>query len=890
MADENWQKIREIFDSALSRQPEERQKYITEVCGTDYKLLSEVESLLASLDSADSFLEQPAVTKVAKVIPKKSKKLVTGQNLGHYQILEQIGTGGMGEVYLAEDKRLERRVAIKILNTQFAGHESNLQRFIREARAASALNHPSILVIHEIGEEDEAHFIVSEYIKGKTLREILREKSLKLSEVLDIVIQIANALNAAHEARLVHRDIKPENVMIRPDGFIKVLDFGLAKLVEEKHKSFLGLGESIFTQNDTAKGVILGTVNYMSPEQAKGEKVDERTDIFSLGAVIYEMLTGRTPFAGDSISETFANLIHIEPQPLSVDLPDELQRIVLKMLCKKKEERYQSSKDLIADLKKVKEYSNWEAKPEYSAKPRNGNATEFLPTTTGDANKTTTQNQNSFSLAIQQNKPLAAFALIALLICSIGIVYYFYITKNTTLAGKKSIAVLPLKPINTANRDELYEFGIADSLITKFGAMKGFVVRPLSATRKYSDLNQDPIAAGREQQVDYVLTSNYQLADGKIRITAQLFNVSNGQIEETYKGEKNVGDLFAMQDAIAGELGNKLLTLFATTEGSPTAKRGTNNEEAYRLYLQGKNLTMRRNKEWKNKSIECFEQAIKLDPNYALAYARMAFAYYFGGISENSAANAAKVRELVNKALELDPNLAEAYVARGFVSGVYDWDPRAAEKDYLSAIELEPNNDTAHWLYAMNLSNRGRFNEAFAEIETAQTIDPDAAVYMWHRGQILYYARRYDEAITQFQQVIDLDDRPMQSYEGLSRVYEIKGDYVTAYQFFLKSEERSKRNDRLEIYQKAYQTAGWMGVRRKILEFSKPDEPRFPGGAFNIAKECAMLGEKELALDYLNKAVENRRWLISTLNVEPAFDSLRDDPRFDELVNRFGLR
>lgn len=451
----------------------------------------------------------------------------------------------------------------------------------------------------------------------------------------------------------------------------------------------------------------------------------------------------------------------------------------------------------------------------------------------------------------------------------------------------RSIAVLPVKPVNAAARDELYDFGIAESIIHRLSVAKGFYVRPLSATRQYTDLAQDPLVAGREQRADYVLASNYQVADGKIRVTAQLFNVASGQIEETYKTEKAVGDFFALQDAIANEIGNLLQTRFAITFNKPTARRGTTNEDAYRLYLQGKNLAMFGKKEGFKKAIECFEQAIKLDPNFAGAYARMAFAYYAGGISENSSANAAKVKEIVNKALELDPNLAEAYVSRGFVSGLYDWDFRAAEKDHLRAIELEPNNETAHWLYAMTLSNRGRFDEALAEIETAQAIDPGATMYMEHRGRILYYARRYDEAITQFKQVIDLDDRPNQPYEGLSRIYEIKGDYAAAYQFFLKKEERSPRKDRLEIYQKAYETAGLIGARRELAEYSGPGSG---SGSFDLARLYALQGEKDAAFESLNKAVEKRSWLIVTLNVEPALDNLRDDPRFDELLGRVGFK
>ncbi len=431
MADENWQKVRKVFDSALRRKPEERRKFVIEICGGDKLLLAEVESLLLSLDSAEDFMETPAVAKVADVIEAETKKLETGKCFGHYEIVRQIGAGGMGEVYLARDKKLNRQVAVKILNEKFSRDESNLRRFISEAKAASALNHPNILVIHEIGEADDAHYIVSEFIKGKTLREILKEKTLELSEVLDVSIQIANALCTAHEARLIHRDIKPENIMIRPDGYVKVLDFGLAKLVEQKNQSILGLEDNAAKQNQTAKGIILGTVNYMSPEQAKGERVDERTDVFSFGVVLYEMLAGRTPFAGDSVSETFANLINQEPQPLvrfAEGVPDELQRIVFNLLRKNKDERYQTIKDVLTDLKDLREKLSLEEKSERSAASENGNATAIRQATTGSVNKQTAETQYSFSQKIKRHKPLAASALAALLsvgvLAGIGFVRY----------------------------------------------------------------------------------------------------------------------------------------------------------------------------------------------------------------------------------------------------------------------------------------------------------------------------------------------------------------------------------------------------------------------------------------------------------------------------------
>jgi len=331
VTEEHWQKAKRIFDDALRQKPEARARFVSEVCGDDKTLFREVESLLSSFDSAGSFLETPAVAKVADMIEIETKKLEAGKRFGHYEIIEQIGIGGMGEVYLAQDTKLDRKVAVKILNEEFSQDESNLQRFVSEAKAASALNHPNILTIYEFGEAEDARFIVSEYIEGKTLRELIRESSLRMSEILNISIQITGALSAAHQAHLVHRDIKPENIMIRPDGYVKVLDFGLAKLVEQKNKSILNLEEPTVRQNLTAKGAILGTVNYMSPEQARGKRVDARTDIFSFGVVLYEMLTGEQPFRGETINHTIVAILEKEPRPVSQfisNYPPPIERII----------------------------------------------------------------------------------------------------------------------------------------------------------------------------------------------------------------------------------------------------------------------------------------------------------------------------------------------------------------------------------------------------------------------------------------------------------------------------------------------------------------------------------------------------------------------------------
>jgi serine/threonine-protein kinase len=895
MTDPKWQQVKKVFDGALRQKPEDRAGFVEDACGNNKSLLREIESLLLSHDEADGFMESPAIAQIPGALPGGTKQLEAGTSLGHYEIIKQIGAGGMGEVYLAKDKKLDRQVAIKILNERFSRDESNLRRFVSEARAASALNHPNILTIYEIGESDDVHYIVSEFIKGNTVRETLKENTLELSAVLDISIQIANALCAAHEARLVHRDIKPENIMIRPDGFVKVLDFGLAKLVGQENKSILGLEHSTALQNHTAKGVIMGTVNYMSPEQAKGEKVDQRTDIFSLGVVIYEMIAGRTPFGGDSVSETLANLINSEPKPLarfSTNVPDELQRIISKMLRKSADVRYQTMKDALVDLKDLREHLSLEEKSERYASFESKNSTAVLRAVTGDANKQTGETQNTFSQTIRRHKALAKFALVALLIGVAGLAFYYfsYLRREAPTAdGKKSIAVLPVKPINTANRDEIYEIGIADSLILKLGSMKGFVVRPLSATRQYTDIDQDSVAAGEEQQVDYVLASNYQLAGGKIRVTSQLINVKSGQIEETYSTEKDVANVFAMQDLIAGEVGDKLSARFGGTSGGAAAKRGTTNEEAYRLYLQGIYLNDQRTQSDSQKAVDAFEQAIQLDPNYARAWAGKAHAHRSFSNYGSRATNVHEQHRLsmyaIKKSLELDPNLSEAYSVLCENKMYYEYDFAGAETACKRAIALKPDSPQAHNIYARFLMGPGRrLDEAITEIKTAIDLDPAALYHQAIYRIVLTFARRYDEANQQLERLVAIHPTSAVGSFWYVGGVEMPGDNSESFERLMRFQTLANTDEQTkQLYKTAYQTSGWKGVLRERAKWLH--EYKLAHAYFSACVH-AQLGDKDKAFEYLEHSHQERELWMAYLQTDPRLDSLRGDPRFNELVAR----
>lgn len=486
----------------------------------------------------------------------------------------------------------------------------------------------------------------------------------------------------------------------------------------------------------------------------------------------------------------------------------------------------------------------------------------------------------------RRNRNIAVLGLVLMVAGAFVFAAYFFARKQTVPDNKKTIAVLPFKPINTAARDEIYEIGIADSLIHRLSSMKGFVVRPLSAIRKYADIEQDPVAAGREQQVDYVLASNYQLVGGKIRVTAQLFNVANGQIEETYKTEKDAGDIFAMQDAVGSEVGNLLLTRFATTSDSPKAVRGTVNEEAYRLYLQGMYLCDKRDLADARKAVQVLEQAVALDPNYALAWAGKAYAHRIIGNYGRSADTHEEYRksiEAINKALALDKNLPEAYSALCDNKMYYEYDFAGAETACRRALELDPNSSLAHQVYSRYLNSRGRADEALSEIKTAIELEPTSFHNQRNLGVSLYFARRYEEAAAQFKRVIAMDKNYVSTYRWLLFALEMQGNEREAFEWFMKSPQLERQDEEtVRALQTIFQTSGWKGIlSRRLEEFEKGEEVYFNAAAYN-----ARTGNKDKAFEYLEKSYERRELWMANLQVEPMLDSLRDDPRYHDLVKR----
>jgi serine/threonine-protein kinase len=901
-------RVEEVLSAALDRDSGERAAFVERACGGDAEVRREVESLLGWA-AGGSLVARTEVAELAEEIGEEQPTLFGGERVGRYEVLGKIGAGGMGEVYLARDASLGRQVALKLLPRAAVLHHDRLRRFRWEAQAASALNHPNILTIHEVGQAGTLHYIVMEYVEGETLRDRLARAPLGVREALDVAAQVADALSAAHRAGIAHRDIKPENIMLRRDDErVKVLDFGLAK-PRQRQRGAADSEARTQTPVNTAPGAMLGTVAYMSPEQARGLEVDERTDIWSLGCVLYEMGAGKVPFAGASSNEIISAIISKERQtPLARfthDVPERLEEIVAKALAKDREERYQTARDLALDLKSLKEELEVEARLKRGPQP-NTSGKEFGTRSgglgvIGDTREQAARSGHTVPARrtvsveyligeIKRHRTFAGAALLTLLFGAIGLTY-FAINRNNPdsgARGSQSIAVLPLKPINVANRDEIYEIGIADALINRLGSTKGLVIRPLSAMRRYADVGQDPLAAGREQQVDYVLASNYQLAAGKIRITAQLFDVNSGQIEETYKSEKDAGDVFAMEDAIAGEIGNLLQARFATTSSSQAAKRGTSNEEAYLLYLQGMYLVDKESSTDAKRAIELFDKALSLDPDYAKAWAGKARAHcsfaHWGGSSPD--AEFAKAEPAIGQALALDNNLPEAYGVLGIIKADYDWNFAEGERLFLRAIEIAPDSDNLNRWYANRLAGQGRSEEAIARIKTAIDLNPNSVFHQIMYGRILYFARRYDDAITQLQRVIEMDSARPVAYNLLWRSNHKKGDYSRAYESFMRFQQLiGTKGEVLKNYETLYAKSGWQAVLLRYMEIVKANDEK-GSAAYTIAVLSALLGQREQSLHYLNDAVKNRSLEISSINGDPSLDLLRDDPRFAELVRR----
>ena len=708
MPDPHWDNLKEIFHAVVILPVNERSAHLDKACGHDLSLRAAVESLLKSHEETGNFVDNPAYEAAAEMLID-GVELKAGQTVGHYQILSLLGEGGMGRVYLAEDYKLHRKVSLKFLSTSFVEDSQGLRRFEQEARAASALNHPNILTIHEIGEADGHRFIATEFIEGQTLRDRLRS-GVDIDDALDIAIQVASALVAAHRVSIVHRDIKPENIMIRKDdALVKVLDFGLAKMSQRRQRD-APVDSRIVTAliANTGPGVVMGTVAYMSPEQARGDTVDERTDIWSLGVVLYEMVAGCTPFVAATSNEIISAILSKQTTPPLARnahlVPERLEEIVGKALTKNNDERYQTSKDLLIDLKRLQQTLQLKALSEGPASPnRIKSATAAEHVTRSQTTPAVTHPASSAEYIVNQvknHKRAALMGLTLLLLIVAAVFIYSWRIKQMPPAQPeiKSLAILPLRSLDT--NDNYLALGIADAVIRRISQTGKVLVRPTSAVRRYLSEETDALSAGKQLAVDSVLEGTVQRANEQLRVSVNLLRVSDGASLWADSFDMRAGDIFTIEDTISQQVASRLQLKLDSAQQAHLGKRYTSNPEAYEYYVKGRTslegiTTSIGDRQAIDAAIVYFKKAIELDPKYALAYARLGYAYVWLA-NFNDPDNPVWIglaQQALTQAESLDPQLAETHSARFdyYFSKYGGWDLAQAAREARQAVALDPS-------------------------------------------------------------------------------------------------------------------------------------------------------------------------------------------------------
>ncbi len=809
----------------------------------------------------------------------------------------------MGEVYLAQDTKLDRKVALKILPANVAADRNRMGRFVQEAKAASALNHPNIITIYEIDQTASVHFIATEFIDGETLRERMRKTSMKLGDVLDVATQIASALSAAHTAGIVHRDIKPENVMLRSDGIVKVLDYGLAKLTNRLPPGSVDNEAPTRTAINTEPGVVMGTAIYMSPEQARGLQVDARTDIFSLGVLIHEMVVGHLPFEGSNTYEIIASLLNDKEVPplarYAREPPAELERVVSKALRKNRDERYQNIRDLLLDLKRLKERLAFEAELERSAPRSERSASEefrvpplggktaepkTLPPEGGTPNTRPASSAEYLVSEIKKHKRGVALILTALGLALAGIVYLFYFARA---AGPiDSIAVLPLVNASNDPDTEYLSDGITDSLINSLSELPNLKVMSRNSVFRYKGKETDAQSVGKTLGVRAVLTGRLMQRGDNLSISLELVDARDNSHLWGQQYNRKLADILNVQTEMAREISERLKLRLAGEDEKRLAKRYTENTEAYQLYLKGRFYLNKRTREAYKKAIEFFNHALEKDPNYSLAYSGLADCYSLGDYPLPPKEKYPLAKQAALKAIELDDTLAEPHAALGRVKQEYEWDRDGAENEFKRAIELNPNSSLAHMRYAGFFTLLAKHDEAIAESNKGLALDPLSPLINWDLAFSYYWARRYDDAIEQDHKTLEIDPNYVRSIYQIGLSYEQKGMFDRAFEQYLKRAAIEGGTAEIMALKEAYATSGVRGYYRKQLDL---EMAKAPPRTCTVAALYARLDDKESAFEWLQKAIEERSSELIYIKVSPAFDNIRSDPRFVDLMKRVGL-
>ncbi len=797
-----------------------------------------------------------------------------GRTFSHYRLLDKLGAGGMGEVYLAEDLVLGRRVALKFLAADATDRAAS-DRFLREARAASALNHPNICTIHEVGADDGRPFLVLELLEGHTLGDEIRDRPLPLDRLLTLGIQVADALDAAHARGIIHRDIKPANVFVTQRGDAKVLDFGLAKL-SPAHQATTGgpSGQSTYNHDITGPGTTVGTVAYMSPEQARGEELDARSDLFSFGVVLYEMATGHRAFGGSTTAVVFDQILNRMPQPpsrLNPDLPPDLDHIIRKALEKDRDLRYGSAADMRGDLKRLKREAD-----------SGGMPTATLPVAARDSSSV-----SAGAPAASRRKVAAWIAAAAVLVAAAGSLGYRWLAAPTD-GRVGSVAVLPFENASGNPDAEYLSDGITEALINELSQLRGIRVSARSLAFRYKGKGVDPLKAGQELNVQAVITGRVTTRGNTLVIQSDMMDVADASQIWGSQYTRPIADLLGVQDEISGEIFDKLQVQLTGDEKKRATKRYTDNVEAYQLYLKGRFYWNQGTIAGYKKSIDYLQQAIAQDPKYALAYAGLADSYLFLGSFYVEAISEAKAAAL--RSIELDPSLAEAHVALGHIRFWLDWDWPAAEREFAQGISLNPNSALAHNQYATYLAAMGRVDAAIDEVNRAQALDALSPIVNANLGWCLLYAGRTPEALAQFRTTLEIDPNAAAAHWGLGAALTAAHQYGAAITELDKAMQLSDGSPvllgHLGMAYGLNREADRAAAARDKLEALAGRE-YVPSSALALVQ--VGLGHAGDALDLLSQAYDEHDFSLVFLRVAPWFNPLRGDARFEQLAARMQL-